>query len=321
MDESKGGTFIDRMVMLRRQFAVDWGVVIPSVRLRDNMELGLNQYVIKLKGEEVARGEVLVDHFLAMNHSGDDGGIEGLDTVEPAFGLKAKWISADMRDRAQISGYTLIDPLSVMLTHLSEIIKKHAPELVGRREVSALLDNMKRINKQLVEDTVPASISMGDLQKVLCNLLEEQIPIKDLTTILETVSDYAPGVKDMDLLTEYVRQALKRTITRKYADSGRMKVLTVNPDLENVILGSVKKTDRGSYVSMEPEMMQRIVAAHMEQTEKIKAMVADPIVLTSPVVRVYYKKLIGQFSPDSVVLSFSEIDPTVHVQAMGTIAV
>lgn len=321
VDESKGGSFIDRVIMLRRQFAVDLGVVVPSVRLRDNMELSPNEYAIKLKGEMISKGEVLSDHFLVMNPSGQVEGLSGIDTVEPAFGISAKWISADKRETAQMSGYTVIDPLSVILTHLSEVIKRHAHELLGRKEVGQILQNIKKSNKELVDDTVPALISVGDVQKILCNLLEEQIPIKDMTTILETLAEYAPSVKDCDILTEYVRQALKRTITRKFTDGRNMKVVTLNPDLEDIIMSSVKKSDHGSYLSMEPDKMQKILTAHTAQIDKIREVVPNPIVLTSPVVRIYYRKLIEQFSPETVVLSFSEIDTVVQIQSLGIIAV
>jgi flagellar biosynthesis protein FlhA len=318
VDESKGGNFIDRVVMLRRQFAVDIGVVIPSVRLRDNAGLNSNQYVIKLKGEEIVRGEVLVDHYLAMNSDNAED-IEGVDTIEPAFGIAAKWIRADQRERAHLYGYTIIDPLSVIVTHLSEVIKKHAHELLGRQEVNSLLDNIKKTNKALVEDIIPSIISIGDLQKVLCNLLLEQIPIRDLQTILETVGDYGTTIKDTEMLTEYVRQALKRTITRKFAEDGKLKVITLNSDLENTIMNSVKKTERGSYFTLAPDVMQKIVAVHMNEVKKTSGILSNPIILASPVVRIYYKRLIGQFAPDTIVLSFNEIEPFVHIQSIGII--
>jgi flagellar biosynthesis protein FlhA len=320
VDEKKGGSFIDRVVMLRRQFATDMGLVIPSVRLRDNIELNPNQYIIKLKGEEIARGEVLVDHFLAMNPGGADE-IEGIDTVEPAFGIPAKWVTAEMRETAQMSGYTIIDPLSVIVTHLSESIKKHAYELLGQREVNGLLDNLKKTNKSIVEDLIPSVLSVSDLQKVLSNLLMEQVPIRDLTTILETAGEFAPTVKDMDLLTEYVRQSLKRTITRKFAEDGSIKVITLNPELENIILNSVKKTDHGSYVSIDPDIVQKMIASHLKEIGRLKDIVSNPVILTSPVIRVYYRKLIEQFIEDAIVLSFNEIEPSVRVQSLGTISI
>lgn len=321
VDEARGGNFINRVVMLRRQFAEEMGMVVPAVTLRDNAELGVNEYVIKIKGEPIAGGEVLSDHFLAMNPIEGAQEIEGIDTVEPAFKIRAKWITADMREQAQMSGYTVIDPLSVIVTHLSEIIKKNAHELFGRKELIQLLDNFKKTNKELVDDLVPAVVSHLELQKVLCNLLAEQIPIRDLQTILETLGEYAPNVKDPDLLTEYVRQALKRTITRRFASDGNLKVVTLNPEIENLIMGGVRKTAGNSYVSLEPSVMQNIVNSHMEQENRLKDQLNDVVVLTSPVVRCYYRKLIEQFSSEAVVLSFNEIMNDVNIQALGTISI
>ncbi len=321
VDEKRGGNFIDRVVLLRRQMAVELGFVIPSVHLIDNTALKPNQYIIKLKGEEIARGEVLADHYLAISPNGVNDDIEGIDTIEPAFQTPAKWVSAKNREAAQMYGYTIIDALSVIITHLSELIKKHASELLGRREITSLLDHIKKDNKELVEDVVPSILSVGDLKKVLSNLLMEQIPIKDMQTILETVGEYGAAVKDTDILTEYVRQALKRTITRKYAEKGDLKVLTVNPELENMILSNVKKNDHGSYITMQPEIMQKIVSAHIDEMKKIKDLVSTPVVLMSPVARLYYKKLISQFSDDSVVLSFNEIEPDIQVHSIGMITV
>ncbi len=321
VDEARGGNFINRVVMLRRQFAEEMGMVVPAVTLRDNAELGVNEYVIKLKGEPIAGGEVLADHFLAMNPIEGAQEIDGIDTLEPAFKIRAKWITADMRELAQMSGYTVIDPLSVIVTHLSEIIKKNAHELFGRKELILLLDNLKKTNRELVEDLVPAVVNHLDLQKVLCNLLNEQIPIRDLQTILETLGEYAPSVKDCDLLTEYVRQALKRTITRRFAQDGSLKVVTLNPEIENLIMGGVRKTAGNSYVSLEPNVMQTIVTSHMEQENRLKDQLSDVVVLTSPVVRCYYRKLIEQFSSEAVVLSFNEIMNDVNIQALGTITI
>ncbi len=321
VDESRGGNFIDRVVMLRRQFASDIGVVIPSVRLRDNASINPNQYIIKLKGEAVATGEVLVDHYLAMNVSGTEEEIEGIDTYEPAFHLSAKWIREEMRSTAQMYGYSVIDALSVVITHLSEVIKKHSHELLGRQDVNSLLDNFKKTNKALVEDIIPSVIGVGDLQKVLANLLMEQIPIRDLTTILETVGDFGVNIKDTELLTEYVRQALRRTITRKFTKDGKLRVITLNPDLENLIMNNVKKTEQGSYITLDPDIMQQIVTAHVTEVGKISELVSEPVILASPIIRIYYKKLIEQFAPDTIVLSFNEIETTVQIQSIGTISI
>lgn len=321
VDESKGGNFINRVVMLRRQFAEEMGMVIPAVTLRDNAGLDINEYVIKIKGEEVAHGEVLADHYLAMNGINDSQDIEGIDTLEPAFRLPAKWITADNREYAQMSGYTVIDPLSVIITHLSEIIKKHAHELFSRKDLMHLLDNLRKTNKELVDDIVPNVVPHVELQKVLCNLLSERIPVRDLPTILETLSEHMPTVKDTDLLTEYVRQALKRTITRKYAQDGNLKVITLNPEIENLIMNGVRKSGNNSYVSLEPNVLQNIVSSHMKEEGRLKERLGDVVVLTSPVVRCYYKRLMDQFSSEAVVLSFSEINQDVNIQALGTISI
>lgn len=296
-------------------------MVVPAVTLRDDAQLGVNEYAIKVKGEVAATGEVLADHFLAMNPIEGAQEIDGIDTIEPAFEIPAKWIAADLRETAQMSGYTVIDPLSVIVTHLSEVIKKNAKVLFGRKELIMLLDNLRKVNKELVDDLVPGVVSHLELQKVLGNLLGEQIPIRDFETILETVGEHAPTVKDSDLITEYVRQALRRTITRRFAQDGSLKVVTLNPEIENLIMSGVRKSGANSYVSLEPEVLQNIVNSHMEQENKLKDQLSDLIVLTSPVVRCYYKKLIEQFSSEAVVLSFSEINNDVNIQALGTISI
>jgi len=321
VDESSGGVFLDRVVMFRKQFALDMGMVVPSVRLRDNGALNPNQYTIKLKGEEVARGEVLVNHYLALDSGSVTDEISGINTVEPAFGIPALWISANKRDEAEVAGYTIIDPVSVIITHLSEVIKSHAHELLSRQDVSTILENVKKTSKAIVEDTVPSIISIGDLQKVLCNLLRENIPIKDMETILETISDYGASIKDTDMLTEYVRQALKRTITRKFSEAGSLKVITLDANIENIIMAGVKKSDHGTYLAIEPDVVQKIVNALIEQINKVKNIVSVPIVLASPIVRIYFKKMVDQFCPGTLVLSFNEIDTTVQIQSLGNIEI
>ncbi len=321
VDESKGGNFLNRVVMLRRQFAEEMGFVIPTVRLRDNAELGISEYVIKIKGETVASGEVLADRYLAMNQTNEAGELDGIDTVEPVFKIPSKWITDENREKALMSGYTVIDPLSVIITHLSEVIKIHSDELLGRKELITLLENYKKTNKELVEDTIPSVVTMADFQKVICNLLGEQLPIRDLTTILETAAEFGQSIKDMDILTEYVRQSLKRTITRKYVRNNTLKVITLNPDIENLIMSNIKKSGFSSYVSLEPEVMQKIVTSQLEEEKKVKGGVEDLIVLTSPIVRFYYKRLIEQFSSQAVVLSYNEISSDTNVQAVGTVRI
>ena len=321
LDESKGGNFLNRVSMLRRQYAEEYGMVIPTVRLRDNPELGVSEYVIKIKGEFIAGGEVLADRYLAMNQTGEEDTVEGIEPAEPVFKIPANWITEEEREKALLAGYSVIDPLSVIITHLSEVIKDHMSELFGRKELAMLLENFKQHNKELVEDTVPGVITMADLQKVLCNLLAEQIPIRDLVTILETISEYGATVKDTDLLTEYVRQALKRTISRKYAKDGKISVITLSPDIEDLIMANIKKAGNTSYVSLAPDVLQKIISAQLAEEQKVASSVDEVIVLTSPVVRFYYKRLIEQFSSKAVVLSYSELNSDITVMAVGNISI
>lgn len=320
VDEKSGGNFIERVVIFRKQFALDMGMVIPSVRMTDNPEINPNMYIIKIKGEEVARGEILVDHYLALDSGDVTQQIDGIDTVEPAFGLPAKWISEDKKIMADVAGYTLIDPVSVMITHWSEIMKRYAHELLSRQDVNTMLDNVKKTNPIVVDDTIPKVISVGYLQKILSNLLREGIPIRDLETILETIGDHANVLKDTDIITEYVRQSLKRTITHRFAEANSLRVITLDTQIEDMIVSSVKKSDQGSYLAMAPDLIQRIVAASNQEIDKIKDVIPTVIILTSPVVRIYYKKLTEQFIPNITVLSYSEIDSTAQIQAIGNIS-
>ena len=311
VDESSGGNFIDRVVMFRKQMAVEMGFVIPSVRIKDSGQLNPNQYSILLKGEEVARGDILTDHFLALAPGEDSDDIPGIETVDPAFHIPAKWISEDKKIQAELAGYTLIDPTSVIITHLSEIIKEHLHELLNRQEVNNLLENLKKTNSTIVDDTIPSVITVGNLQKVLANLLREGVPIRDMETIIETLSDYGSQVKDTDMLTEYVRQALKRTISHRFSEAGQMKVISLDEKIENMIMSSVKKMDTGSYLALDPVTIQKIINVSTTEIGKIKELVSVPIVLTSPMVRIY---------PNVTVVSFSEIDNNIQIQALGSIA-
>lgn len=320
VDEASGGSFIDRVVMFRKQFAIEMGLVLPSVRLKDSGQLNPNQYSIKLKGEHIAIGDVLIDHYLALAPDSRVEAIDGIDTVEPAFGIPAKWISLDKKVKAELAGYTLIDPTSVIITHLSEVIRQHAYELLTRQEVNNLLTNLKKTNESIVNDILPNIVTLSTLQKVLCSLLREGVPIRDMETILEVLGDYGASMKDADMLTEYVRQALKRTISHQFSEAGQLKVITLDAKIENMIMGAVKKLDTGSYLALEPATIQSIISASGAQIEKIRELVPHAILLTSPIVRMYYKKLIDQFYPNVIVLSFSEIDSTVQIQALGNIA-
>lgn len=319
VDERSGGSFIERVVLFRKQFAMDMGMVIPSVRMRDNPEINPNQYVIKIKGEEVARGEILVDHYLALDNGDVVSPVDGIDTIEPAFGIPARWISEDKKVAADVAGYTLIDPVSVMITHLSEIIRKHCHEILTRQDVKTMVENIKKTNPTIVEDLVPNIVPYGYLQKVLAMLLQEGIPIRDMETVLEALGDHTSSMKDIDITVEYVRQALKRTITRRFAEANSLRVITIDPKIEDMIVASVKKSDQGSYLSMDPDTIQRIVARATDEVNKVKDVIPTVIVLTSPIVRVYFKKLIDQFIPGLTVLSYSEIDSTTQIQSVGSI--
>lgn len=319
VDEASGGSFIDRVVMFRKQFAIEMGMVIPSVRLKDSGQLNPNQYSIKFKGERVALGDVLIDHYLALAPDSKVETIDGIDTIEPAFGIPAKWISLDKKAKAELAGYTLIDPTSVIITHLSEVIRQHAYELLTRQEVNNLLANLRKTNETIVSDIIPSIVNVSTLQKVLSNLLREGIPIRDMETILEVLGDYGTSIKDADMLTEYVRQSLKRTISHQFAEADQLKVITLDAKIENMIMGAVKKVDSGSYLALDSSTIQTIVSASGTQIDKIRELVPHSIILTSPIVRMYYKKLIDQFFPNIMVLSFSEIDNTVQIQALGNI--
>ena len=319
--DEDNGSFVDRVIMFRKQFALEMGIVIPSVRLKDGGELNPNQYAIKLKGEYVAQGDVLTDHYLALAPENPSEIVDGIDTIEAAFGMPAKWISEDKKIKAELAGYTLIDPTSVIITHFSEVIRKHAYELLTRQEVNNMLNNLRKTNETIVNDTIPSIVSVGDLQKVLANLLRESIPVRDLETIVETLSDYGATTKDSDMLTEYVRQSLKRTITRRFAEADQLKVISLDARIENAIMSSVKKMDGGSYLALEPQTIQNIIAATNHEIDKVKDLVQVPIILTSPIVRIYFKKLVDQFHPDAIVLSFNEVDNDVQILALGNISI
>ncbi len=319
VDEGSGGKMIDRIVIFRRQYAQEMGLVIPSIRLRDSSSLNTNQYVIKIKGEEVAKGEILVDYYLALEPPNPEKHIDGIDTIEPAYGIPSKWITMDKKEMAEIYGYTVIDPLSVMLTHLSETVKKHAYELINRQEIVRLLDNMKKQSPELVDELIPSVISYGNFQKILTNLLKEGIPIKDMETIMETIIDSAMTVKDIDSITENIRVALKRTITRKFCEGGSMRVVTLDAELEKSIITSLTTGEHGMYLALSPDTMQSIITQLSEEVKKFNDFAQNPIILTSQVVRVHFYHLIEQFYPNVSVLSFNEINNNIQIQAVGNI--
>lgn len=321
IDEKSGGTFIDRIIMLRKNFAQDMGLVIPSIKLKDSGSLLPNQYVVKLKGEIIAQGEVLIDYFLAMATHGGNTTLEGIDTIEPVFGLEAKWINAQQKIKAELAGYSVIDPTSVIITHLSEVMKRFAHELLTRQELNHMLANLKKTNEILTSELIPNVVTLVTLQKVCTNLLKENVSIRDLETILETLGDYASNVRDVDVLTEYVRQALKRSITSRFSENKSMKVLTLDAQIESLIMDNLKKIDQGSYLALDNESIHHIVQATNNETNRIKDLVPYAIILTSPVVRVYFKRLIDQFIEGVVVLSYNEIDTNIQIQSLGAIRI
>ncbi|QXM06133.1 flagellar biosynthesis protein FlhA [Crassaminicella indica] len=319
-DPNQGGDLFDRLVMIRRQCALELGIIVPMIRLRDNIQLESNQYVIKIKGIDVAAGNIVFDHYLAMNPGTAEGDISGIDTVEPAFGLPAKWIQEDEREKAEIFGYTVVDPSSVISTHLTEIIKRHAHELLGRQEVKSLLDNVKEHNEALIDELVPKIMSLGEIQKVLSNLLREGISIRDMVTILETLADYGTITRDTEMLTEYVRQSLSRAITKQFIDGDHVKVITLDQSLEQTIMESIQQTEHGSYLNLDPNIAQAVLNNLATQIEKLMSVGEQPIILTSPIVRGYFKKLTEQLTPELIVLSYNEIDSKIEVQSIGVVS-
>ena len=320
-DKSQGGDLFDRLVMIRRQCALELGIVVPMIRLRDNIQLQPNEYVIKIKGVEVSGGEILFDHYLAMNPGVADGDIKGIDTVEPAFGLPAKWIDEKERERAEIFGYTVVDPPSIISTHLTEIIKKHAHELIGRQDVKMLLDNLKETHPTLVDEVIPSLLSIGDIQKVLSNLLREGVSIRNFSNIMEALADYGQVTKDTDMLTEYSRQTMFRSITKQFIARDDAKVITLDPDLERIIMESLQTTETGTYMALEPSISQKLISSLGKEVEKVISIGEQPLIVTAPVVRFYFKKFVEQISDDIIVLSYNEIDPKTKIQSIGTVSV
>ena len=321
-DVNQGGDLLDRIVMIRRQVALELGCVVPMVRLRDNIQLNPNQYLIKIKGVPISDGEILFDHYMAMNPGYVEEEITGIPTYEPSFHLPAIWITESQRERAETMGYTVVDPPSIIATHLMEIIRRNLADLLSRQDVQNLITNISEANSTLVGELVPKLLSVGEIQKVLQNLLREGISIRDLITIFETLADYATTTRDTDVLTEYVRQSLKRAITNKFfPEVENNSVVTLDPNIEQEIMASVKQTEQGSYLTLEPEKVQSIMESVKNQTAKLEDLGKTPIVITSPIVRMYFKKLTLDYFRDLVVLSYNEIDTSVELQSVGMVAI
>ncbi|HKM05139.1 MAG TPA: flagellar biosynthesis protein FlhA [Lachnospiraceae bacterium] len=319
-DVNQGGDLLDRVVMIRRQVALELGTVVPIIRLRDNIQLNPNQYIIKIKGIQVSEGEILFDHYMAMNPGFVEEEITGIPTFEPSFHLPAIWITEGQRERAESMGYTVVDPPSIIATHLTEIIRHHISELLTRQDIQGLVNNLKESNPSLVEELVPKLLGLGEIQKVLQNLLKEGISIRDLLTIFETLADYASTTRDSDILTEYTRQSLKRAISNKYFPSNETtSVVTLDPKLEQEIMGSVKQTEQGAYLTLDPEKTKAIMASVEAEIGKLENLGKSTVVITSPIVRMYFKRLTEDYFKDLIVVSYNEIESNVELQSVGMV--
>jgi flagellar biosynthesis protein FlhA len=319
-DAKQGGDLLDRVIMIRRQIALELGIVVPVIRIRDNIQLRPNEYIIKIKGNQVAKGEILLDHYLAMSPGFEDDAVVGIETVEPAFGLPALWVTEENKEIAELSGYTVVDPPSVVATHLTEVIKRHAHELLGRQETRSLIDNVRETAPVLVDELIPGTLSIGDVQKVLQKLLREKVSIRNLPVILEALADHAVYTKDPDVLTEYVRQALSRQLTLQYTEPGQpLRVITAGPGLEKAISERIEQSEQGTYLAMDPETSQRIYQSMSAEVSKMVNAGQQPIILASPAIRMYLRQLMERMMPDVPVLSYSELEPHVEVQSVGMV--
>ncbi|WP_191561714.1 flagellar biosynthesis protein FlhA [Metabacillus idriensis] len=318
-DTNQGGDLLDRIVMIRRQLAIELGMVIPVVRIRDNIQLQPNEYRLKLKGNEVAKGEILLDHYLAMAPGIEDDSIEGIDTIEPSFGLPAKWINEENKDSAEMFGYTVVDPPSVVSTHITETIKQNAHELLGRQETKQLIDHLKESYPILADEVTPSPLSIGDVQKVLAKLLKEKVSIRNLPVIFESLADYGKLTTDTELLGEYVRQALAKQITSQYTTSETLKVVTLSGRVEKAVAEGVQQTEHGNYLSLEPDISQAIIESIAKEMEQLTLQEQSPILLCSPAVRMYVRQLIDRYFPQLPVLSYNELEANVEVQSVGVV--
>ena len=321
VDAERNGELLDRIKSVRRQFALEMGFIVPPLHIRDNLQLKPNEYTILIKGVQVAKGNIMMGRFLAMNPGNVEKEMDGIKTTEPTYGLPAVWIGVGAKSEAQMSGYTVVDPATVITTHIKETIRRCAPELLGRQEVQGLIDKFKETNPKVVEELIPNMLSLGKVQKVLQNLLKENISIRDLRTILEQLADYSTITKDADILTEYVRQALSRSITKQYQSTdGSVAVLTLEKGVEDIIESSVQKTDVTSYLALEPNIAERIITRVKTAVELATPhMEGQPVLLVSPTIRMYLRRLMERFLPDLVILSHNEIAATARIKTLSVV--
>jgi len=320
VDREQGGEFLDRVRSIRRQFALEMGLVIPPIHIRDNLQIKSTEYQILLKGVKIAGAELMVNHYLIMDPGDSTRKIEGVETKEPAFNLPAVWIPEGKKEEAKLAGYTVVDSVTVMATHLTEVLRKHSSELMGRQEVQNLLDNLSKPYPKAVEELVPNLLSLGGVQKVLQNLLQEQISIKDMLTIVETLADYAPLTKDPELLTEYVRHKLSRSIISPYiGEDGVLELITMAQDVEDLLLKGIQKTEHGSYLSIDPKVANPIITSIKKEAEKAMAKNVQPILMTSPAIRRHLKKMVEYFIPSLMVLSQSELLSDIRFKSIGEV--
>jgi flagellar biosynthesis protein FlhA len=322
VDESQQGDLLERIRGIRRQFALDMGLIIPPLHVRDNLQIKPDEYVLLLKGVDIAKGELMMGYLLAMDSGTVKREIEGIPTREPAFNLPALWINEDKKDDAQLAGYTVVDPATVVATHLTEVLRSHAEDLLGRQDTQKLIDNLAKTHPKVIEELIPDLLPLGGLQKVLQNLLREQVSIRDMLTICETLADYASRVKDPAILTEYVRQKLSRSITGPLTDEqGSISVLTLATQIEDFIRESIQKTEHGTYLNLEPNLAQRIIESIQQSAEKVSSDGLQPIILCSPIVRRHVRHLLERFMPHVIILSNNELSSQTKIKSLGTIEV
>tara|TARA_R110002072_G_scaffold534_5_gene3810 strand:+ start:64510 stop:66585 length:2076 start_codon:yes stop_codon:yes gene_type:complete len=320
VDSDQNGDLLERITHIRKQFAIDWGVIIPSVRIKDNLELKPGEYSVKIKGIEVAKGDLVMDHFLAMDPGGIIEQVDGIETTEPVFGLPAVWISEDQKEDAQYNGYTVVDLSTVVATHLTEVLKTNLSELLGRQELVRLMDNFKESHPKIIADLIPDILNLGQVLKVLQNLLREGVSIRDLRTILETLAEYGATIKDTDALTEFARQALYRTITEAVrSEQGDVPLFTLDRGIEESIAQNVIQTEQGQELSLDPKITQTILASLNEKIDEATDMGEKMIVLCSPIIRTHFKRLTEKFIPNLIVISHNELSPDANIRSLGTV--